>query len=172
MAVLTGNKARLSQLNDIEDSEQTLNELRSLVEGLKANSKKHEEMIDWIKGIKGIEEDKRDVLIELAEEHRQDFQEAQKVEIYSNLPVLKDMNWRLEIEISSREKKQSYVPNFLTSFTFEKYNQNANGQVEKQTETLCMNANAGMIKKLGEEMKSALNFPRSITYRKLHRGLK
>ena len=170
--MLQGNKARLSQLGELEDSEQVLLELRQLVEGLKLHAKKLEDLKSWVRSLAGLEADKLETLLELAEEHREDFQQAQRVDTYANLPVLTAFNWRLELEVASREKKQSFVPNFLTSFTFESHQPNASGQMEKKTEVLCLNADAAMIRKVGEEMKTAHSFPRGITYRKLNRGLK
>ena len=81
-----------------------------------------------------------------------------------NLPVLKNLQWRADIEVSSRECKKSFKPTFLLGLDFE--------YPTGETKTFCMNSDAGTLKKLGDEMKYAHAFPRSITYRKLNRGLK
>ena len=170
--MLQGNKARLSQLGELEDSEQVLQELRQLVEGLKQRAKKLEDLRAWAQSLVGLDADKLEALLELAEEHREDFQQAQRVDGFAGLPVLTSFNWRLELEVASREKKQAFAPNFLTSFAFEQHQPSASGLPEKKTHVLCLNADAAVLRKIGEEMKAAHSFPRGITYRKLNRGLK
>ena len=120
----------------------------------------------WIDDLPDLSVELKDVVRTVFEESKDTLASRNRVEQMeaAGLPILTEFKWRLDIEVASRNVKSSFKPGFLTSLTLEA----ADGT---STNSVCMSMDGAMIKKVGEEMKMASSMPRSITYRKLNRGM-
>jgi len=119
--------------------------------------------------IKGLDEEKMNFLSELFLHQRKRLEDTQKVEIANEVPILSHFSWRLEVEVANRERKQSFIPNYLLNFRFSEIVKGENTLSENQD--LCVGCDHGTLKKVGMDFKNMKGFPNSITYRKMMRGV-
>ena len=107
-----------------------------------------------------LPEEQKEILSELVEKHKSKLESKWKDSVnYEKLPVLKSFQWRAEMTIASRHLPTMMVPSYTLCFETE------------EGKSHVMTCDAGVIKKLGEECGKAAAFNKSITYRKLKRGL-
>ena len=163
-------QSRISTLVQDPSAADILFSLKDTLEALKQKSKKVEDLEAWVSGL-ALDDDKKEELTRIAEEYRTEILGKNRSELEKELPILRAMNWRFEVEIATRETKKCFHPSYLTNFVFDQPVIGVDGKISTQEITLCTSADAGVIRKLGDEMKQASSFPRSITYRKLNRNL-
>ena len=162
-------------LQDPENQEILLatKELLSLF-GKTAAAKDSDQKLEQALKDAGIEEESIKSLTDLYSKYRETILGKRKAQLEQNLPILTAMNWRMDVELATRDKRRCFTPGMLCSFAF----QIPTGNIDKDTskaeyrnEEILFSAEGGMVKRLGEQMKAASGFSRTITYRKLHRGL-
>lgn len=64
------------------------------------------------------------------------------------------------------------MPNYLLNFNFVNYTKlNEEGDLDQKNTSIAMNADYGTLEKVAQDLKDITKFNRSITYRKMTRGI-
>ena len=67
---------------------------------------------------------------------------------------------------------RSFMPNYLLNFNFVNYTKlNEEGDLGQVDSSIAMNADYGTLEKVSEDFKGITKYNRSITYRKMSRGI-
>ena len=133
-------------------------ELGEIIKGLELASKS-DKIEEYIQSL-GLPEEHSAILLDLTQKYSKELTARWKASInYEGLPVLTHFSWRSETTIASRGMPSMFAPSLTLNL-----------------ETSCgkniaMTTDAAMLKKMADECSKALAFNRSITYRKMNRGL-
>lgn len=181
-ATLNNDKDRLLQVSRNfpylkkivqEDGKEIVDDINHLFTFLKVKALKEEDFNEALVKIEGLSEENKTVLQKVLKDERQKLLNTQKVDFVQDLPVLTGFHWRFEIEVSSKERKRSFVPNFLLNFDFKKYGDfDDDGNRYEENQNLCVNSDFGTLGKLCDDFGTVNKYPRSISYRKMTRGIK
>ena len=176
-SILNSNaQSKVATLLQDTENQEILLATRQLLSifGKTAAAKDSNQKLEQVLKEAGIEEESIRVLLDLYAKYRDIILGKRKAQLEQNIPILTAMNWRMDVELATRDRKKCYTPSMLCSFSF----QIPTGNIDKETsnaeyknEELLLSVQGGMAKRLGEQMKAASGFSRTITYRKLHRGL-
>ena len=147
-----------------------MRELNQIIQGLVSKSEKTDEIAEFVSNL-GFEEEVQSHLVDLATNNRNKLENTKELHLKKNLPILDNFEWRLEIEVGSRARKKTFNPNYLLNFEFLEKKIGENGNVEDSRSNLLLNSEMGCLKKLSQEFEALNSFSKSITYRKLNRGL-
>lgn len=156
-----------------EDGKEIVDDINHLFTFLKVKALKEEDFNEALEKIEGLSEDNKSILQNVLGDERQKLLNTQKVDFLQDLPILTGFNWRFEVEVSSRERKKSFVPNFLLNLNFKKFGEfDDEGNRFQEKKNLCLNSDFGTLNKLSEDFRAINKYQRSISYRKLTRGIK
>ena len=155
-----------------DDGPELMQDVNKLFTFFKSKANKEKELMEYLENLEGLGETQKEFLNRIFIEERQKLIDTQKLNFYKNLPILRTFNWRFEVEVSSRERKKSFIPNFLMNFGFIKYGKvKEDGEQEEIVSDLCVNSDFGTLEKVHQDFKDITHFPRSISYRKMTRGV-
>ena len=156
----------------VENGQNIIDDINSLFTFFKCKSLKEEELLQTLEEFEGLEDDKIEFITEIFVKERQRLIDSQKLDFSQDIPILTSFNWRFEVEVSSRERKKSFVPNFLLNFGFVNYGDiDEDGEREKVETNLCANCDYGTLQKLYGDFHGLNHYPKSISYRKMTRGI-
>ena len=149
------NKARLTKEHD----EKTMGNLFSgLIMFLKSNHKNDVQMKNAISSLP-ISDAKKKIIERVAMENFEDIQKSLHENQVNTECEYVDIDWRLDVEVSSRSQHTSFKPNYYFKIKLKDDKDNEN--------YMQFNSDYSNIKNMVNELESINDYMRSISYRKL-----
>ena len=149
------NKVRLTKEHD----EKTMSSLFStLIMFLKSNHKSDAQMKNAVSS-QPISDSKKKLIENIAMENFEDIQKSLHENQVNTECEYVDMDWRLDVEVSSRSQHTSFKPNYYFKIQLKDSLDNEN--------FLAFNSDYSNIKNMVSELESVNDYMRSISYKKL-----
>jgi hypothetical protein len=105
-ACFYNDKDKILQLSLAENGKVLVNELNSLMTYLKFKSTKEATLNETLENFDYLDEDKTQIVRDLCHSEAKRLSDTQKLEFYEKVPILTSMDWRFEIEVSSKQRKR------------------------------------------------------------------
>ena len=83
-----------------------VDELNNLMTYLKFKSTKEGTLKETLTNFAFLDEEKSDLVRELCSTEAKRLSDTQKLEFYEKVPILTSLDWRFEIEVSSKQRKK------------------------------------------------------------------
>ena len=109
---LNNDKDKIIQLSLAENGKLLVDELNNLMTYLKFKSSKESSYEEALAHFSFLDKEKSDIIRKLCASEAKKLSDTQKIEFYEKVPILTSVDWRFEIEVSSKQRKK-YALYFL-----------------------------------------------------------
>ena len=105
-ACLYNDKDKIIQLSLAENGKVLIDELNQLLTYLKFRSIKEAVFNQTLAEFAFLDKAKSDMVRQVCASESKRLSDSQKIEFYEKIPILTSVDWRFEIEMSSRQRKR------------------------------------------------------------------
>ena len=105
-ACLYNDKDKIIQLSLAEKGKVLIDELNQLLTYLKFKSTKEAVFDLTLAEFAFLDKAKSDIVRTLCASESKKLQDSQKIEFFEKIPILTSVEWRFEVEVSSRQRKR------------------------------------------------------------------